>query len=660
MARTKFQYVAVFVVALGFGGCGGNDGPPPLTPPEGGNPDPATDDCNVVSDVCFLPYPSSVFATDDPSTPTGLRIALPQEAYPTFSVSSFNQKDGFPPATAIVTHFPEGVSQEGLPSREDRVTAYDASLEDTAPILLLDIDAESASYGERVPYFAEAVPSDEVPGESLLVITPMRPLEPSSRYAVIVTDSVLGADRMPVAPDPETQALLASSPSGTVPAALWEYYDHLRRVLPALGIPESRIVQAWDFHTRSDEGITRDLLAMRDEVQAWLGDNPPSPSVTSMEMDGDNLVLEIAYEAPIFREDAEAPLHRDDGGRPALARVDTLRGLVVVPAEAEGTLTPLVFGHGFGMSADDLYGLVGALDLSSGPYALGLFDWDLHGERGTGADALIGLISPDTIEALAATFLQSTVDEVVFGANLRAMGDTPELEGRVDDTGHLYGGVSMGGVYGTVATSIDDHIRAAVLNVPGGGIINIVRFSSLFEGLGVRGIFEDLVRPEGASTTGLPVDLDAEILLILSQLAIDDGDAINYGRHLVRDRLPGMSPDVPPVLLQESIGDAVVPNFTTESLARAADLPLVGPAVVDVPGLEEASSPTEGMPPHGLAQFRVLPEGVAAHLALGHATLQQQLLGFYGSMLDDDSGNDGNIAYQCSTEDGSCNLLGPL
>ncbi|MFW5877401.1 MAG: hypothetical protein ACOCXM_11745 [Myxococcota bacterium] len=658
MTDGRWARVLCFATVAWLGACGDDRASlPPLEPPEGDNPPPVTRDCNVASDVCFLPYPSSVFATEQPTTPTGIQLALPDDAYPTFSVDSLNEMDGHSPSTALVTHFPEGVSPSGLPSPDDPVAAHADSLARDAPIYLLDIDATSPDYGRRVPYFAEAETSEEESGESLLVITPLRPLEPGGRYAVVVTRRVRAADGSRLPADPEVARLMADESPGGELDELWAYYGHLRHLLPGLGLTAGDVVQAWDFHTRSDEGLTRDLLAMRDDVLEWLATDPPAPTITSMEEDGGDVRYEFEYQNPIFRESETAPLNRDESGRPAMVREDTLRGIAIVPNDAPGTLTPLVFGHGFGMSADDLTGLIGTLDLSSGPYVLGLFDWDLHGERGSGADALIGLISPDTLESLAGVFQQSAIDELVFAANLSALNDTPELSGRVDTAGHLYGGVSMGGVYGTVATSIDDRMRASVLNVGGGGIINIVRFSSLFEGLGVHGIFEDLVSPEGASTTGLPSDLDAEVLMIVSQLAIDEGDAIHYGRHLVRDRFPGMAAEAPPIILQESIGDGIVPNFTTEALARTAALPLIEPGIVPVPGLETAEAPTFGMPRHGLTQFRVFAEGVPAHLALSHAAVQQQLLEFYASVLDDDPNNDGNIGYHCLTDDGGCDTF---
>jgi hypothetical protein len=654
------RWTRTLVACLAWGalGCGG-DGSDLERPSD--NAAPVTRVCNVVSDVCLLPYPSSLFTEEDPATPTGLRVAIPQDAaFEGFSVESFNARDGYPPVTGIVTHFPEGLSADGLPSLDDRVAAHADSMARGAPIVLANADITSPHYGERIPYFAEAFASAEDASEALLVITPLQPLAPSTRIAVIVTDAVRDPGGTRLAPN-DTMALLLGDerPEGDL-GPLWDYYRDLRYLAEReLGIRRNGIVQMWDFHTRSDEGITSDLMAMREEVQAWLGDHPPSPTITSMGAgpgSGDTIRYDFEYTNPIFREAWNTPLHRDASGRPAIVREDTLRGIVLVPAEGADTLVPFVFGHGFGQSASGLLSLAGGLDLTEGPYALATFDWDLHGLRGAGASDFIALISPDTLDALSGVFQQSAVDELVFAANVQALNGTAELAGRIDPTGHMYAGVSMGAVFGTLVTAIDDRIRASVLNVGGGGVIDIVRFSSLFDDLGVRDIFQDLVSAPGASTTGLPSDLDAEILLLAAQFAIDDGDSINYGPHLIRDRFPDM-PAAPPIVLQESMGDGIVPNFTTEALARAAGLPLVGPAVTAVPGLDEASAPTLGDPAQGLTQFRVFPEGIAAHVALGHMAVQRQLLDLFASVLDGDPDTDGNITYSCGTADGSCDLL---
>jgi hypothetical protein len=91
-------------------------------------------------------------------------------------------------------------------------------------------------------------------------------------------------------------------------------------------------------------------------------------------------------------------------------------------------------------------------------------------------------------------------------------------------------------------------------------------------------VIGDLLQPRLADATGVPRD-DPFFPVLLhnfintSQWALDAGDPVNVAPFLIDpDR---RLPDVPVkrVLVHEGIVDTVVPNETTENLARAADLP---------------------------------------------------------------------------------------
>jgi hypothetical protein len=79
------------------------------------------DECEVLNNAsCLLPYPSSRFLDEDPSTLTGLRMNLPQAGFPTvvgdpLDADVYNVDhvlDGFSPTAQILMHFPSGVDLE--------------------------------------------------------------------------------------------------------------------------------------------------------------------------------------------------------------------------------------------------------------------------------------------------------------------------------------------------------------------------------------------------------------------------------------------------------------------------------------------------------------------------------------------------------------------
>jgi len=140
-----------------------------------------------------------------------------------------------------------------------------------------------------------------------------------------------------------------------------------------------------------------------------------------------------------------------------------------------------------------------------------------------------------------------------------------------------------------------------------------------------------------------PAALGYDVLLIAGQVGLDRGDPMSFASHVLTDRLaPGSGPEV---LLQESTGDGIIPNITTEALARALELPLVEPAQLGAPGLDRTPTPTCGAPASGLSQFLISDMPFQAHLALESQNVQAQVMTWFQSFVDEDPGNDGNIAF---------------
>ena len=61
-------------------------------------------------------------------------------------------------------------------------------------------------------------------------------------------------------------------------------------------------------------------------------------------------------------------------------------------------------------------------------------------------------------------------------------------------------------------------------------------------------------------------------------------DAINFAPFVLKDRWTKLRDKAPYILMQQSVGDSIVPNFATNTLARTIGLSAILP-VVDNPGL---------------------------------------------------------------------------
>jgi hypothetical protein len=105
---------------------------------------------------------------------------------------------------------------------------------------------------------------------------------------------------------------------------------------------------------------------------------------------------------------------------------------------------------------------------------------------------------------------------------------------------------------GTVANAMPINTVSAYLNVPGGGIANLLRDSAT---LGPR-------IQAGLEAAGLtPNTTLYEQFFRDAQAAVDSGDPVNFIAATVAAR---------PVLLTQVLGDAVIPNSATQRLVSAA------------------------------------------------------------------------------------------
>ena len=126
------------ILVLALVGCSGSDdgpGTPPLGEPSGCDP--------LVPEVCALPWPSSLFEAEDPSTASGYRLALGPATLPInrdgvqIRPDMMNRKDGYSTLGPMAVWF-DGVSIDGVISHTD-LAAVDA------------VDARTGDHRHRDP-----------------------------------------------------------------------------------------------------------------------------------------------------------------------------------------------------------------------------------------------------------------------------------------------------------------------------------------------------------------------------------------------------------------------------------------------------------------------------------------------------------------------------
>ncbi|TNE52230.1 MAG: hypothetical protein EP343_02180 [Deltaproteobacteria bacterium] len=629
-----------------------NTEPPKLVKPTS-NPKTLAQDCNVLApDVCFLPFPSSVFTPADDSTPTGLVMKWSAKADfgDVWARLKEFKHDGFSTINPISTVLPGGIDPTSLPQ------TYEESLAEDASILVVNADATSPQLGERVPFQAKVVTSEDKKID-LLVITPLKMMAHKSRYAVIVTTRVRNREKTAHAPSDIMKELLGDFPPEGERKAWWEYYRGLHWLAKEkLKLSASQIVQMWDFHTRSKESTTTDILYMAKWTQNWLKENKPEPKIEETTDDKVFWRYTFSFKLPIWTEKEGSYPKRDSEGNVKINRVDTVKGELLVPKTAtkDKPVELIIYGHGLGSGRSTaLSRLREMVSIRSETFAAAVMDWDIHGERGNGITEFLKIAGAMNVLRFAAMLQQSTVDNLVLTRTLEVLLEDPKFKGIVKPP-RFYVGQSLGGFIGANAAVVNPTLEAFVLNVTGMGMGNIMRLGVIANDFGLRELLKSLF--ENKTASGLPVDLSVELALQSSQIGLDPGDPGTLAPYVLKDRFESIRSKVPSILLQQSMGDAIVPNFSTNTLARSMGLPVVLPVVETIPGLETVQAPTQGSPASGLTQFRVDANGIEAHNALNQEALRLQVLDYFSSFLNS-SGTPGNISYTCNGKNKTCDYL---
>lgn len=131
-------------------------------------------------------------------------------------------------------------------------------------------------------------------------------------------------------------------------------------------------------------------------------------------------------------------------------------------------------------------------------------------------------------------------------------------------------GNSLGAIMGANFVSTSPPLKYAVLNVPGGGLANILLGDSIRDKVGL------LFVAETGITFQSPEYLGAFAMIRgVAQMFLEESDPVNVGQALKDGAVT--------VLVQQGLRDQTIPNFTTDNLAAAI-------------GLEEATGDLSGRP----------------------------------------------------------------
>jgi len=288
-----------------------------------------------------------------------------------------------------------------------------------------------------------------------------------------------------------------------------------------------------------------------------------------------------------------------------------------LPAGASAAPRPtLLYGHGLegqGSNAerfaelvlDQGWAVVGISTLAHGDHP------NTNGMPLAGIQQLLEFFGADlvsnTIDArkLRDHFRQATYDKLYV---VRMLQTGPDLDNDgtqdVDPNKLGYLGVSLGGIMGGELMSLTDALGAGSLFVPGGHLSAIATDPD-----GAFGDVLSVLIPK-AFTDG-----DFFRLFAMVQAVIDDGDPSAHAPYILQTR-PDFAPNQPDLLMGVVLGDTVVPNSTSWSLARALEISMYATELEPVVGITfDSMLPISGNVngrTAGMVQFDVTAPGETA------------------------------------------------
>lgn len=471
------------------------------------------------------------------------------------------------------------------------------SLAGDAAVFLVDVDADSPWWGERVPIRWSFQEEDtEYQPDNLLAVAPVFgfPLRPSTTYAAVILEPLARA----------TEAF----------GEVWDtdhpdhaHYAPLEPVLDAWGIRTADVAVATVF-------TTQDPVHEMAEYASYIREDLALPSLESELVLLEDYASYDLYEGwtwlPLFQE-GERPygseggaLARNDQGGPVVDRWEYVRFSLAVPVNAEPPESgwPLyLYSHGTGGDyityADSGYVYDPANILANrGFVGLGI-DQPLHGLRATAStDPEYHTFNYANPDAARTNIRQGALDEIFLAETLHRNPPvfTTEAHGEVavDPDRILFLGHSQGGLVGAMAAPfVGDRIRAAVLSGAGGGLS--LTITDRTEGYDIPELLRSVIDADDDEV----IDEFHPVIGVLQWLT-DVTDPLNYAPWwFARDPYWETAPLH--VLMTEGLLDGYTPYRTTEALAAAGRVPVLEPAETDplaheLRELATLARPTEG------------------------------------------------------------------
>jgi len=574
--------------------------------------------------LSISPFPDDFWLVEDPSQPSGKRVALPEPPFAqdlqrqAFSALTglVGAVDGWSRQTPIVVALSHALDASMIPA-----DAF-ASQDPLTPIALVDVDPASPEFGERIPYqlLARTDPRPSGGFDHAAIVFPAIDLRERGRYALIFTRQAFAAGEpgRGFGPAPLFERALRAPDQDDdfeterVRLAVGEAIDVIE-VLDDVPIPREDIALALSISIRTQPSV-EDLVRVKELALASpapelvlpdLAEDPcPTPGSFCIRLSALR-ALEVRgfVRLPRFRTGAGVFARHPLTGIPEPTGTDEIPFVLTLPRAAmDAPVIPLMYQHGNPGSPNEILGSINE-SLDDAGFALVGFQDTLNREIGQDVQGQVLAIFFSLLlnQQMPDYWLQTGADQIFFLRAIQGMASLdllhrgsdgepalgPDGEPEIDPSTILYKGISEGANNAQRFLPFAPEILAAEATVGGARLGETLIHQSA----------DQILQQISALMPNLrPVEL--WVGLSLFQAGFDPQDGHTYLRHLYREPLlpfAGSSDVTPPsTIWTEGIGDTLVPNNASRAMAAELGIPHVRPVARALPILEPIDAPLAG------------------------------------------------------------------
>ncbi|MFA6035030.1 MAG: hypothetical protein WC889_19180, partial [Myxococcota bacterium] len=444
--------------------------------------------------------------------------------------------------------------------------------------------------GDRVPIISEMDMNRDASYQNryALILRPAVPMKMGARHVMALTrDLTDSAGKTLKSPDAFRVLRDRIPTTNLLIEAVRPRYEAIFAMLEKHGYPRDRLLLAWDFSVASKDYLLGSVLSMRETVMTEALGTGLGYTITRVRENPDShlsRLVEGTFQVPTYLN-GKSSITYDQNHHPIRQYPNqSFPFTMIVPKVAKtrtGPLPLVIFGHGiFGTANEYLEGWASATIhplANENGFVIVATDW--IGMSANDQELIVKEVMTDLnrISLVTDRLQQSlinflTLTELAVGP----LGADPKVTvgwgPLVDLTRVYYHGASLGGIQGSSLAALSRRISRVVLAVPGSSWLNMITRSI---------VWNQLKLVAGVS---YPDPLALQVVIAFLQTMFDHSDPINLSLMLFEEPLPD-APANRAVLIQESIGDSLVPNMTTELLVRARGIPLVTPSITQPYGI---------------------------------------------------------------------------